>query len=160
SGLPAPPIASPDSWAWTSSTMSEPPVPPVATLLADQRRRWARGQRVAAEDYVRRYAALADDGDGPLDLIYQEVHLRGRLGQHPLRDESPRRFPRLADAIGAQFDVHQAIVAGAEEALPAAPGYEVLAEVGRGGTGRVYRARDNKRGGLAAIKVLRAEHLG
>ena len=72
------------------------------------------------------------------------------------------RFPDLAAAIAAQFDVHQAIQAGSASATeptpPAVPGYEMLTEVGHGGMGRVYRARDVKRDTLVAVKVLREEH--
>ena len=142
-----------------SDPMSEPPAPPLARLLAEQRERWARGDCAPVEAFLQAYPGLGDDADGLLDLIYNEVFLRERRGEAPGRDEYLRRFPHLAAPLAAQFDVHQAIAAaaGAETGGPVIPGYELLGEVGRGGMGVVYKARDETRGSLAAVKVLRAD---
>ncbi len=143
-----------------SDAMNQPSL--IAGLLAEQRARWARGDCVPVEELLRQHRALPADTEGLLDLIYNEVVLRDRKGEAADRQEYLRRFPDLAAAIAAMFDVHQAIEDGppldAEQFPPAIPGYELLAEVGHGGMGRVYRARDVQRDTLVAVKVLREEH--
>src|SRR4051794_17600653 len=71
----------------------------VSLLRADQRRRWRRGERVAAEAYVERLPFLRDDRAALLDLVVSEVELREERGEPYAADEYRRRFPELAGPI-------------------------------------------------------------
>ena len=93
----------------------------VGRLLADQRKRWAQGQRVLVEAYCRQYRKLESHSEGLLDLIYNEVFLRECRGEIATLEEYADRFPQLASSLRLQFEVHQAIQPGAltEGVVPA-----------------------------------------
>jgi serine/threonine-protein kinase len=78
-------------------------------LLLDQRRRWQQGDRVRVEDYLARYAPLANDDEALLDLICNEIDLREQGEDPPRLGEYVGRFPALADQLKVQFEVHAAI---------------------------------------------------
>jgi WD40 repeat protein len=149
-----------------------------ARLLDDQRARWEQGDRKTVADYLQQFPELAADPEGIVDLLYQEVLLRKARGEVPRLSDYLRRFPHYATRLGQQFDLHEFLEAGGlaktvetrlrigqaptgrvgrvlEPELPAIPGYEMVRELGRGGMGVCYLARQVRLKRDVVVKMIR-----
>lgn len=131
------------------------PASSLVSIRAEQVHRWRSGERPPVEDFLSRHPSLSDDTEAVMVLIYGEVLLREELdGTLPEVSEFAERFPSLADALTAQFDLHRALQPSIGTAAPRIPGFQVLRELGRGGMGAVYLARDENLFRHVAVKVL------
>jgi tetratricopeptide (TPR) repeat protein/predicted Ser/Thr protein kinase len=149
---------------------------------------WARHRRSTSSDLttapppqpprVEQYLARFPPLDQPAiiaRLAEQEYAVRTQAGDHPEREEYRRRFglPSLladtyaAAAAGTRWagspEKHSGPVAsgGGKPALAGhrLGNYELLAELGRGGMGVVYRARQLAAERIVALKVVRTDQL-
>jgi serine/threonine protein kinase/tetratricopeptide (TPR) repeat protein len=117
---------------------------------------WRCGHCCTAEEMLADHPELRDHPRAALLVIYEEVCQRQELGQDVSLTELRQRFPRWADELAVALDCHRLL--GLASRAPGYPDvgatlgeFRVLAQLGRGGRGRVYLAEETFLAGRAVV---------
>src|SRR5262245_29320525 len=115
-------------------------------LVHEMRRRWCSGERVLAEEFLKRYPDLSQCAEVVIDLIYEEYCQRQLADEVGVEQDIVRRFPQWAGQLRVMLDCHRVLQSDVES--PEFPsvgetiaGFRLLCELGHGSCGRVFLAK-------------------
>jgi tetratricopeptide (TPR) repeat protein len=130
----------------------------IDAALSRQHEDWLKGIRIPIADRLRACGALCADPIQAAELIYHEFVLQRESGETPDWESLVRQFPEYAEQL-QHFREADELLEGAisptGRSATQLGSYDLLEQIGRGGMGVVYRARERNLDRTVAIKRIR-----
>ncbi len=131
-----------------------------ALIKADLRCRFERGQTAEVVHYLDRFPDLRQAHSRIISLIYEEFCLREEKGEAPDVEAFCDRYPAWKDSLLSQLQYHHLLSQAAGLSTPKArfpeagdqfEEFQLVSLMGKGGSSRVFLARDLSLGGKRVV---------
>lgn len=132
-------------------------------IKVDLEYRYRPGQpRKQIQEYLEEYPELEFEGLVPIDLIYEEYHIRRQSGEQVDPQAYLQRFPRQADELRRLLEIEvpngTTTLMGGDRTTGINVGdqldeFDLLTQLGRGAFATVFLARQRSMQRLVALKV-------